>query len=171
MPCNVYARWIGEAKRSESGGQTSLGSFMRPEHLIVCIWYNAPAARTGSWTDKRAVLSWVDGTVTPAIYSYRMYLSLFLSLCMSVSGYFFFWPPLKCACSCKQIFRSSNLANNCNEPGLRAGRSVRGIIIKFAYESISVPMHRHTHTQTHTHASGCGCVATAHKLWQLKSIN
>lgn len=32
----------------------------------------------------------------------------------------FFFPllsavPLKCACSCKQIFRSSNSANNCNE--------------------------------------------------------
>lgn len=35
-------------------------------------------------------------------------------------GSVFFFPllsavPLKCACSCKQIFRSSNSANNCNE--------------------------------------------------------
>lgn len=30
----------------------------------------------------------------------------------------------------------------------------------------------HTHTRmSRSHAGGCGCVATAHKLWQLKSIN
>lgn len=68
----------------------------------------------------------------------------------------------------------------------------RGIIIKFAYESISLAMHNDRQTDERTDGRTalpavdvmvafadshqecrrcCGCVAAAHKLWQLKSIN
>lgn len=78
-------------------------------------------------------------------------------------------PPLKCACSCKQIFRSSNSANNCNEAAQSDAtrQQSRGIIIEFAYESISLPIHTHTrpHTRTHTHACLARMPAVA-VVWQ-----
>lgn len=74
-------------------------------------------------------------------------------------------PPLKCACSCKQIFRSSNSANNCNEAAQSDAtrQQSRGIIIEFAYESISLPIH--THTRPHTHACLARMPAVA-VVWQ-----